>query len=370
MPALQIHSFDDWIREFQGWQKDIGFDSSLVGDFKFETKFADEDAKVIEFGDYAGDPKWENYNQIPNQQVRDALQHLIVFQGDTEFASVEQQKHLLKTAPTEYDLKSALRIMSEEMRHGWQMCHLLVNFFGNSGKIEAQKQLQRRATENTRLLGAFNQPVRHWLDFFTYTEFVDRDGKYQLTMLSHSAFAPLARSMGPMLKEESFHLGTGHTGLKRILQAGKVPTPILQKWFNKWVPTAFDLFGTDSSGSANWAYVWGLKCRYNEFDNPGPLDKEHLNEASRELYRKECLGLVENLNAVRRKDQPALVLPDLKFNRAIGNHKGEHWTIDGSRRLSDREWADYEAQHLPTPEDEARVQEIFKEKNWIAPRGG
>ena len=161
--------------------------------------------------------------QIPHQPIRDALLNLIVYQGDTEFASVEQQRHLLETSPSDYDTESVCRIMVEEMRHGWQMCHLLVNHFGETGKVEARKLLERRSWQNSRLLGSFNVDVDNWVDFFTYTEFVDRDGKFQLNMLSTSGFAPLARSMGPMLREEGFHLGTGHMGLQRIAKAGRVP---------------------------------------------------------------------------------------------------------------------------------------------------
>ena len=192
--------------------------------------------------------------------------NLIIYQGDTEFASVEQQKNLVDTAPTEYDRQALTRVNSEEMRHGWQMCYLLVNYFGDSGKLEARKLLERRAFRGDRLLGSFNAPVNNWLDFFTYTEFVDRDGKYQLTMLSHSSFAPLAQSVTAMLKEEFFHMFTGHTGLTRILRAGKIPLPIVQKYFNKWLSTAYDLFGTNNSSSANWAYVWGLKGRIDEHE--------------------------------------------------------------------------------------------------------
>ena len=89
--------------------------------------------------------------------------------------------------------------MIEEMRHGWQMCALLLDHFGYSGKVEAQKMLERRAFENERLLGAFNVDVDNWMDFFTYTDFVDRDGKFQLQMLKYSAFAPLGRSMSYMV---------------------------------------------------------------------------------------------------------------------------------------------------------------------------
>ncbi|DAC29185.1 MAG TPA: benzoyl-CoA 2,3-epoxidase subunit BoxB, partial [Candidatus Poseidoniales archaeon] len=108
---------------------------------------------------------------------------------------------------------------------------------------------ERNAQDGDRLLGAFNVPMPHWLDFFCYTMFVDRDGKFQLGMLSTSAFKPLAASMGPMLKEEAFHLGTGFNGLRRIIKAGVIPLDLLQRYINKWVSTAHDLFGVDASSS-------------------------------------------------------------------------------------------------------------------------
>ena len=89
-----------------------------------------------------------------------------------------------------------LCVMAEEMRHGWQMSYLLVTHFETREKREAEKLLQRRADEHQRMLGSFNEAVENWLDFFAYTQFIDRDG-IQLQMLSTSAFAPLSRSMRP-----------------------------------------------------------------------------------------------------------------------------------------------------------------------------
>ena len=171
--------------------------------------------------------------------------------------------------------------MAEEQRHGWQMAYLLVTYFGKQGAREAQKLLERNAQDGSRLLGAFNRPMPHWLDFFCYTMFVDRDGKFQLGMLSTSGFKPLAASMGPMLKEESFHLGTGSNGLRRIIKAGVIHLDMLQRYINKWASTAHDLFGNDSSSSANWAYVWGIKGRWDERKKTEEgilVDKEVLNE--------------------------------------------------------------------------------------------
>ncbi len=48
--------------------------------------------------------------------------------------------------------------------------------------------------DKPRILGAFNAPVDNWLDFFMFTMFTDRDGKYQLLALAESGFDPLARA--------------------------------------------------------------------------------------------------------------------------------------------------------------------------------
>ncbi|PYV12353.1 MAG: hypothetical protein DMG23_01420, partial [Acidobacteria bacterium] len=206
-----------------------------------------------------------------------------------------------------------------------------------------------------------------WLDFFTYTQFVDRDGKFQLTMLSYSGFLPLAQSMIPMLKEESFHLGTGNNGLMRILKAGLIPTSIIQKYFNKWLPTSFDLFGTDHSSSAHWAYVWGLKGRYNERAAGGDPNKEGLNEAARELYHQEVEKLTDLLNKSIPEDRPKLKVPDLKFNRQIGQHAGKHFTLDGEP-LTAEEYEKYLPTVMPSAEDDRVLASIMKEKDWILPK--
>src|SRR5258707_3582951 len=150
---VKISTFDDWIDYFREWQKDIGYDPELLGDYKFETKLGELHSPEIEFGDFKGQHKWERIGQIPNQSIRDALMNLIVYQGDTEFASVEQQKNLLDTAPTEYDRQALIRVNSEEMRHGWQMCYLLVNYFGDSGKLDASKLMVISTFSDNRLLG-------------------------------------------------------------------------------------------------------------------------------------------------------------------------------------------------------------------------
>ncbi len=364
----KIGNFDDWIDAFRSWQKDIGLRlAPAFSNFQFDAKYGELKTDEIEYGDFRGAKKWERLTQIPHQPVRDALLNLIVYQGDTEFASVEQQRRLMETSPSDYDTESVSRIMVEEMRHGWQMCHLLVNHFGETGKVEARKLLERRSWQNTRLLGSFNVDVDNWVDFFTYTEFVDRDGKFQLNMLSTSAFAPLARSMGPMLREEGFHMGTGHMGLQRIARAGRVSPALLQKYVNKWLSTAYDLFGKDSSSSAEWFYVWGIKGRYDEAKQPENPDKAHLNELSREMYRQEVEKLLQSISRHFPAGTPPLTAPDLKFHRAIGEFAGKTYSVTGEP-LTIAEYEKHVAEVLPSAEEKKFVADLMKEPGWIAPR--
>ncbi len=367
MASPRLSTFDDWIEAFKVWQREIDLDPAITTAYQPEAKYGDLHSAAIEFGDYRGEPKWETLLEVPDQRIRDALLHLITYQGDTEFGSVEQQRHLAATAPSQHDLESLVRIMREEMRHGWQMAHVLMTHFGSSGKVEAQKLLERRSFKNQRLLGSFNVNVDNWIDFFTYTQFIDRDGKFQLGMLSHSAFAPLARSMGPMLKEESFHLGTGNNGLKRILMAGRVPVSRIQKYFNKWIPTAYDLFGTDGSSSAHWSYVWGLKGRFNEDQNAEPADRDHLNEYARELYVTEVQGLLDLLNRELPAGSPGLILPDVRFNRRIGEFAGLRHAVDG-RLLDEAAYARHLSDALPGDADRDAIDSLCKDPGWILPR--
>jgi len=360
-------NFEVWIRDFQEWQTRIGFDPSWLGDYRFDIKFDwDTAGENIEFGDFEGMPKWDRRMQIPQQNIRDAIISMVSVQGDTEFASVEQQNHLLETAPTEYDKKSALRIMCEEQRHGWQMAYLLCTYFGENGVREASKLLERNAQDGTRILGSFNAPIDHWLDFFCFTHFIDRDGKYQLKMLSTSSFKPLAASMGPMLKEESFHLGTGANGLRRIVKQGVIPCALLQKYINKWVSTGLDLFGTDDSTSAQWAYVYGIKGRFDERESEEEADRAHLNEASREIYFQELRAEMKRISSARKEGEPEIIIPSDKFNRGIGKYSGQRFTVEGDTfEGSNEEWQEYLDSVIPTAEDEDRLMNEYMQQEWI-----
>ena len=148
------------------------------------------------------------------------LRRLIVIQGDTEPASVEQQRYLGKTAPSLYDMRNLFQVNVEEGRHLWAMVYLLQKYFGRDGREEAEQLLRRRSgsDDSPRMLGAFNEETPDWLSFFMFTFFTDRDGKMQLESLAQSGFDPLSRTCRFMLTEEAFHMFVGENGVSRIVE--------------------------------------------------------------------------------------------------------------------------------------------------------
>ena len=234
-------ALEQWQPHFIDWWKDMGPEGSLEHDVYLRTAVSVErdgwaqfghvkmpdyrwgiflaeptPERKIGFGDLLGQPAW---NVVPGEH-RNTLRRLIVTQGDTEPASVEQQRRLGQSAPSLYDLRNLFQVNVEEGRHLWAMVYLLHRHFGRDGREEAEALLQRRSgnPDKPRILGAFNQPIDNWLDFFMFTMFTDRDGKYQLLALAESGFDPLARTTRFMLTEEAHHMFVGETGVERMVQ--------------------------------------------------------------------------------------------------------------------------------------------------------
>jgi benzoyl-CoA 2,3-dioxygenase component B len=177
--------------------------------------------------------------------------------------------------------------------------------------------------------------------------------------------------MSYMLREEAFHMGTGNDGLRRIVEAGVVPTWLIQKYLNKWISSSYDLFGTDNSSSAHWAYVWGVKGRYDEPKNPEAAKVDELNDYNRQLYRDEVAGLIERFNAVLKPGEPKLYAPNIKFNRNIGRWAGQKFHAQTGEGLDDKGYEQHVKDFMPTTEDKKLLLDIIaNEKKWIAPKEG
>src|SRR3712207_3872479 len=242
------------------------------------------EGRAIGFGQHRGEPAWQ---EVPGE-YRGMLRRLMVIQGDTEPASVEQQRHLGKTAPSLYDMRNLFQVNVEEGRHLWAMVYLLQKYLGRDGREEAEELLRRRSghQDSPRMLGAFNEATPDWVSFFMFTFFTDRDGKMQLEALAQSGFDPLSRTCRFMLTEEAHHMFVGETGVQRIIERtcgamreagiedptdaeriralGVIDLPTLQRKMNLHFSLTLDLFGSEVSTNAANAYNAGLKGRYRE----------------------------------------------------------------------------------------------------------
>ena len=431
-------ALENWQPRFLDWWKDMGpegtsaFDVYLrtaistdsngwanfgyvkMPEYRWGIFLADRDPeRQIAFGDNKGKPAWQD---VPGE-MRSTLRRLIVTQGDTEPASVEQQRLLGKTAPSLYDLRNLFQINVEEGRHLWAMVYLLHAYFGRDGREEAEAMLERHSgdPDKPRILGAFNEATPDWLSFFMFTYFTDRDGKYQLASLAESGFDPLARSCRFMLTEEAHHMFVGETGVGRILQRtcelmkehrtddvrslGGIDLPTIQKYLNFHFSVSLDLFGQEASTNAANYYTQGVKGRFLETR----IDDDHLltnatyeietvedgrivkkavpalqalNERLRQDYIDDCAKGVLRWNKTieRAGINFEMTLPHRAFDRQIGAFAGVRVSPEG-KVLSEAEWNAHKDRWLPTDEDRAYVTSLMgaavtqpgKFAHWIAP---
>ncbi|MCH7842202.1 MAG: benzoyl-CoA 2,3-epoxidase subunit BoxB [Chloroflexi bacterium] len=410
--------FDVYLRtaisvEADGW---ANFGYVKMPDYRWGIFLAKPDLdRKIPFGDHMGEPVWQD---VPGE-YRAPLRRLIVTQGDTEPASVEQQRHLGVTCPSLYDLRNLFQINVEEGRHLWAMVYLLHAYFGRDGREEADMLLERHSgdADKPRILGAFNEPTPDWLSYFMFTYFTDRDGKYQLAALSESGFDPLARTCQFMLTEEAHHMFVGETGImrvaqrtcevmkevqsedpKRVREGGAIDLETLQRYINLHFTVSVDLFGQEISTNAATYFNSSLKGRYQE----SRIDDDHrltdslwpvhlvqngrivledrpalnaVNERLRDDYIKDSERGLGRWNQVLESHGVdfRFKLPHRFFNRYIGTSAGINVTPQGEV-INEAEWQAQRGEWLPTAEDQTfvgslmnRVTEPGKIAAWIAP---
>ena len=399
--------------EASGWAH---FDYVKMPDYRWGIFLAKAEVdRRIHFGANMGEPVWQ---EVPGEH-RSVLRRLIVTQGDTEPASVEQQRWLGQTCPSLYDLRNLYQVNVEEGRHLWAMVYLLHAYFGRDGREEADSLLHRHSgdPDRPRILGAFNEPTPHWLAYFMFTFFTDRDGKYQLAALAESGFDPLARTCRFMLTEEAHHMFVGETGIGRIVlrtcqamnrlnsdnpqkvqTAGAIDLPTLQRFINSHYSVSLDLFGREiSTNGANY-FTAGLKGPFHE----SRLNDDHLlidatypvytptgqtiapvehpalaavNERLRDEFIEDCQRGVDRWNRIISQQGVdfQLGLPHRGFNRRVGVFSGVAVSPEG-RIVTQAQWSEQARDWLPGEQDVAfvtslmqRVDEPGRMASWIAP---
>jgi len=402
--------------EKEGWAK---FGYVKMPEYRWGILLApDEEGRTIPCGEHIGEPAWQ---EVPGE-YRSMLRRLIVIQGDTEPASVEQQRHLGNTAPSLYDLRNLFQVNVEEGRHLWAMVYLLQKYFGRDGQAEADDLLRRQSgnEERPRMLGAFNEKTPDWLSFFMFTYFTDRDGKMQLEALAQSGFDPLSRTCRFMLAEEAHHMYVGYTGVMRIVEATAkamaqagiadpydvesvrsldvIDLPAIQRKVNLHYSLTLDLFGSEESTNAANFFNAGLKGRYHE----NRLDDDHqlrdatypvmklvdgelqlvdvpalngLNARLRDDFIDDCMGGINRWNKEIESHgiEFEITLPHVAFNRGIGEF-ADLWVTPDGLVVTEEEFEAARQHWLPTGDDREYIESLMQPQYelgefapWIAP---
>ncbi|HEV8630004.1 MAG TPA: Phenylacetic acid catabolic protein [Thermoanaerobaculia bacterium] len=242
---------------------------------------------TIEVGDEQGKPKYTRACEMREEQAHHLLA-AIRAQASTEFGSIQQHQLTLARAQQEQDQFWVLRMMAEELRHGYQMLHLLLDDDWSSVSKESGAEIVEEILSmrtGSHVLGAFNIDFDSFVDNIIFCALIDRVGKYQLSMQRVSAYQPMAESMPQMLREEAFHLATGVVPWRRMVEDAArgevwVSMAVLQKHLNKWLPRGLEMFGHEKGGDTNVKF--GLK----------PMK----NGEAQDAYYQEVAKMVRDLN--------------------------------------------------------------------------
>ncbi|MDH3351343.1 MAG: benzoyl-CoA 2,3-epoxidase subunit BoxB [Gammaproteobacteria bacterium] len=404
----------------EGWAK---FGYVRMPEYRWGILLApQEQGRTIAFGQHKGEPVWQD---VPGE-YRAMLRRLVVIQGDTEPASVEQQRFLGQTAPSLYDMRNVFQVNVEEGRHLWAMVYLLQKYFGRDGREEAEDLLLRRSgdVDRPRILGAFNEATPDWLSFFMFTTFTDRDGKMQLESFANSGWDPLARTTRFMLTEEGHHMFVGRTGVERVIQRtteimnengitdptdvvgvrkhGGIDLPTIQKKINFHYSVTLDLFGAEISTNAANSFNAGLKARFHEprIDDDHQLENDTypvarvadgqiqivdvpaltaINARLADDFIDDCEKVMKRWNRVFQAQGIgySLSLPHRAFNRAVGEF-ADVFVTDKGEIVPEGEWHDRKHEWLASDSDLEYILSLMqlqttpgKYANWIsAPRAG
>ncbi len=260
-----------------------------VTPFELVAKVGHTKSDTIEVGQYAGRQRFERAKEMVGNTFFSA-RDIIRAQCSTELGSIQQHRETLDQAVSDKSKFAVLRIMAEELRHAYQMIWVLDQdpSWKKPGLGDVAKQTieELLAMElGGHVLDAFNIDFGDFLDNITYATVIDLVGKYQLEMQQVFSYAPMARSMGPMLQEEAFHLGSGRTVLREIGQMaargeGDYSVEDIQRALNLWVPRGLEMFGNEHGGET--AMTFGFK--------------DKTNGVAQDEYYEEVRGVIRNVN--------------------------------------------------------------------------
>jgi 1,2-phenylacetyl-CoA epoxidase catalytic subunit len=337
---------------------------------------------TVSVGEHAGEKK----RVRPDEMTEEEAKHLLAIiraQASTEFGSIQQHAGTLARAQDDEDKFWVLRVMAEELRHGYQMFHLLLSQDWSKAApgvkgVDMVEEVLEMGT-GSHVLDAFNLDYDSFVDNVCFAAIIDRVGKYQLTMQKVCAYKPMADSMPPMLREEAFHLAAGVIPLRRWAQRAAqgsvfITMSAIQKSLNKWIPRGLEMFGDERGGDSN------IKMGFKDMKNRQAQDL-YIDEITRMVrdinarflrarFPSYSLEKVEQVLDQLEKDrgkhdgvayEDLLRVPDRRFFRRKGEPAWTMFGVNGESFTDADEYLRYLAAHLPEPYMASRDMKVYAE---------
>ncbi|MDQ2952995.1 MAG: hypothetical protein M3R54_12125 [Chloroflexota bacterium] len=323
----QRHNFPEYPKLAERWQQYFPKDAEFCLCAKLEEGMPAQ----VQVGDRKGQPKALSPREL-DKEAAEQLLMIIRAQASTEFGSIQQHHGTFERANDPQDQTWVLRVMAEELRHGYQMIHLLTSADWSSVTAQKPQDMVEEILSmqtGSHVLAAFNLEYDSFGDSIAFAAFIDRVGKYQLTMQKVNTYAPMAASMPPMLREEAFHLAAGVIPMRRWMEAAArdrnatMDVPAIQRMCAKWFARGLEMFGDERGGQTN--VKLGLK--------------DMANREAQDLYVAECWKMLDDINTrfvrarlahLSREDA------DAAFTRIKSGDAVEGITRDDLLRLPDR----------------------------------
>src|SRR5450631_2535130 len=264
-----------------------------------DVQLEEEFERRIDAGDFIEAKDWmpEHYRKT---LVRQISQH-----AHSEIVGMLPEGNWISRAPTLKRKAILLAKVQDEGGHGLYL-YAAAETLGTS----RDQLLDALHAGRAKYSSIFNYPTLNWADIGTIGWLVDGAAIMNQVPICRCSYAPYARAMIRICREESFHQRQGFEALLTMMTKGtEAQTDMVQDAVNRWWWPSIMMFGPPDDQSPNSAQSmrWGIKRVSND-----ELRQRFIDAT---VAQAKVLGVT-------------LPDPDLKWNEARQHY--DHGTIDWS----------------------------------------
>ena len=209
----------------------------------------------IDAGDYIEAKDWmpEHYRKT---LVRQISQH-----AHSEIVGMLPEGNWISRAPTLKRKAILLSKVQDEGGHGLYL-YAAAETLGTS----RDQLLDALHTGKAKYSSIFNYPTLTWADMGVIGWLVDGAAIMNQVPLCRCSYAPYARAMVRICREESFHQRQGYEALLTMMKGTEAQRAMVQEAVNRWWWPSLMMFGPPDAESPNseQSMRWGIKRISND----------------------------------------------------------------------------------------------------------